>query len=200
MRATNQLLVLDLEKHFDHIGGNGYFRERGIDVYGHAGIQRTPEEFHAEIDEFNRLIPNPGRRTHREAEVFFAGTTLTNPNCAITEDTRMDLGDCEVEILLTPGHTPTNVSVWVPSDRVLFSADCLINGYLPNLDAGTPADWQVWLRSLDRIAALAPRMVMPGHGQVAAWDDVARIIADVRATLEESIATGLSPTARGGKT
>jgi glyoxylase-like metal-dependent hydrolase (beta-lactamase superfamily II) len=196
VRPGNQLLVLNLEKHFDHIGGNCYFHERGIDVHGHAGIARTPGEFQAEIDEFNASIPDPARRAHREAEAFFSGTTLTNPNRSITEDTRMDLGNCEVEILTTPGHTPTNLSVYVPSGRVLFCADTLINGYLPNLDAGTVPDWQVWLSSIDRIAALAPRIVVPGHGHVATGDDVARVIATVRKILEESIATGLSPTAR----
>ncbi|HUA18542.1 MAG TPA: MBL fold metallo-hydrolase [Bryobacteraceae bacterium] len=117
-----------------------------------------------------------------------------DPNCAIAADTRIDLGGCEAEILLTPGHTPTNISVWVPSDRVLFSADCLIAGYLPNLDAGSPDDWRIWLQSLDRIAALAPRIVVPGHGHVATWDEVPRMIASLRALLERAIESGTSPT------
>ena len=86
----------------------------------------------------------------------------------------MDLGDCEIEILLTPGHTPSNISVYVPSDGVLFCGDCLVNGYLPNLDAGSVDDWRIWLNSLDRIAALAPRIVVPGHGPVATGDEVPR--------------------------
>src|SRR5579862_6833039 len=136
-RPENELVVLNLEKHFDHIGGNGYFRERGIDIYGHAGIQRSAAEFREEIDEFNGFIPDPARRARREAEAFFSGTNLTNPNRPIAEDTRMDLEGCEVDILLTPGHTATNISVFVPSGSVLFCADTLINGYLPNLDAGS---------------------------------------------------------------
>jgi glyoxylase-like metal-dependent hydrolase (beta-lactamase superfamily II) len=185
-RPGNQLMVLDLERHFDHIGGNGYFRERGIDVYGHASIQRTPAEFQVEIDEFNSSIPNPARRARREAGVFFVGTQLTNPNRPITDDMRMDLGSCEIEILLTPGHTPSNLSVYVPSDGVLFCADTLINGYLPNLDAGSTADWRIWLKSLDRVAALAPRIVVPGHGPVATGDDVPRVIESVRKVLQQS--------------
>ncbi|MGD0858264.1 MAG: MBL fold metallo-hydrolase [Terracidiphilus sp.] len=61
-RPGNMLRVINTEKHFDHIGGNGYFREMGIDVYGHAGIARTPEEFQAEIAEFNDSIPGLARR------------------------------------------------------------------------------------------------------------------------------------------
>jgi glyoxylase-like metal-dependent hydrolase (beta-lactamase superfamily II) len=193
-RPSNRLLALDTERHFDHIGGNSYFRERGIDVYGHASIQRTGDEFHAEMSEFNGEISNPARRAHHESEIFYHETRLANPNCPIVEDVCMSLGDCDIQILLTPGHTPSNVSVFVPSDGVLFCGDCLVNGYLPNLDAGSVADWQLWLQSLDRVAALAPRMVVPGHGPVASGDGVPRLIESVREVLRQAIATGRSPT------
>ena len=193
-RPSNQLLVLNTERHFDHIGGNGYFRAREIDIFGHAGIQRTEDEFSAEIAEFNRQIPNAVRRANQDTQVFYHGTRLANPNRPIAEDVRMDLGACEIEILLTPGHTPTNISVYVPSDGALFCGDCLINGYLPNLDAGSVADWRVWIQSLDRIAALAPRIVVAGHGPVATGDEAPRVIENVRDVLLRSIESGRSPT------
>jgi glyoxylase-like metal-dependent hydrolase (beta-lactamase superfamily II) len=193
-RPSNRLIVLDTERHFDHMGGNGFFRERGIDVYGHASIHRTNDAFHTEIAEFNAEISNPVRRSRHESEIFYYGTRLANPNCPIAEDTRMDLGGCEVEILLTPGHTPSNISVFVPSDRALFCGDCLVNGYLPNLDAGSPADWTIWLTSLDRLAALAPLIVVPGHGPVAVGEEVPLLIKNVREVLQNAIQAGRSPT------
>jgi glyoxylase-like metal-dependent hydrolase (beta-lactamase superfamily II) len=193
-RPSNRLLALNTDRHFDHIGGNAYFRERGIDVHGHAGIQRTDDEFRAEISEFNGEISNPARRSRRESEVFYHETRLANPNCPIAEDCRMNLGACEIDILLTPGHTPSNISVYVPADRVLFSGDCLVNGYLPNLDAGSVDDWLVWLNSLDRIADLAPSIVVPGHGPVAKGQEVPRLIESVREVLRQSIESGRSPT------
>jgi glyoxylase-like metal-dependent hydrolase (beta-lactamase superfamily II) len=196
-RPGNRVIVIDTEKHFDHIGGNGYFRERGIDVYGHAGIERTDHEFGSEIADFNSQISDPARRGLGEEKAFYAGTTLSNPNRPILEDMTLDLGDCTVEVLLTPGHTPTNLSVYVPQDGVLFCGDCLINQYMPNLDCGTEPDWRQWLVSLDRIARLAPSVVVPGHGPSAIGNDVGRIIDTVRNELEQSIATGLSWTARG---
>lgn len=194
-RPSNRLLVLNTERHFDHIGGNGYFRECGIDIYGHTSIQRTDDEFLAEIEEFNGEISNPARRALRESKVFYHKTRLVNPNCPISEDFRMDLGNCQIEILLTPGHTPSNISVYAPSDGVLFCGDCLVNGYLPNLDGGSAADWLIWLKSLDRIDALAPRIVVAGHGPVAKGEQVPKLIASVREVLEQAIARGQSPTA-----
>jgi glyoxylase-like metal-dependent hydrolase (beta-lactamase superfamily II) len=194
VRPGNQLRVINTEKHFDHIGGNSFFLERGIDVWGHAGIARTAGEFEREIAEYNAAIPNAARRERGEAAAFFYETRLANPNRQIDEDTRFDLGGCKVEILLTPGHTPANLSVWVPDDGVLFTGDCLIREYLPNLDAGTPADWRVWLESLARIEALRPAIVVAGHGPVALGDEVPRVLETVRRVLTESIERGHSPT------
>lgn len=196
-QPSNRLRVLNAERHFDHIGGNSFFRDLNIDLYGHPAVARTEDEFRAEVAEFNAEISNPARRSHHEAAVFYHATRLANPDHPITEDSRMDLGDCEIDILLTPGHTPSNVSVWVPSERVLYSADCLVNGYLPNLDAGKREDWLIWLNSLDRIADLDPRIVVPGHGPVAQGDEVPRLIASVREVLERAIEKGRSPTANG---
>jgi glyoxylase-like metal-dependent hydrolase (beta-lactamase superfamily II) len=193
-RPSNRLRVLDTERHFDHVGGNAYFRERGVDVYGHASIQRTGDEFGAEMSEFNAEISNSARRSRQESNVFYHETRLANPNCPISADLRMDLGGCEVEILLTPGHTPSNLSVYVPSDGVLFCGDCLVNGYLPNLDTGSVGDWRIWLESLDRVAALGARVIVPGHGPVAQGEEVPRLIESVSQVLRQSIEAGRSPT------
>jgi glyoxylase-like metal-dependent hydrolase (beta-lactamase superfamily II) len=83
----------------------------------------------------------------------------------------------------------------VPAEGVLYTGDCLIAEYLPNLDAGTPADWRIWLASIDRLEALEPAIVVMGHGPVARGAQVRTVIDTVRRVLEESIARGHSPTA-----
>ena len=192
-RPSNRMIVVNMERHFDHIGGNSFFRERGIDVFGHCGIGRTEDEFRSERAEFDSQVAAPVRRSRGEGAVFYSGTSLANPNRPVDEDMALDLGDCAAEILLTPGHTPANLSVWVPGDGVVFCGDCLVNGYLPNLDGGT---WRQWLDSLERIAQLTPKAIVPGHGPVASGDGVGRLLETVRRHLEQSIATGLAPTSR----
>jgi glyoxylase-like metal-dependent hydrolase (beta-lactamase superfamily II) len=195
VRPENRLRVLNTEKHFDHIGGNSFFRTHGIDIWGHRGIARTPAEFQAEIAEFNDAIPNPQRRAAGEAASFFYGTQVTNPNRTIEQETQFDLGNCMVEVLFTPGHTATNVSAWVPADGVLYTGDCLIAEYIPNLDAGTPADWKIWLDSIDCLEALKPAIVVMGHGPVARGTEVRTAIDRVRKFLREAIQRGHSSTA-----
>lgn len=191
---ANKIVVLNTECHFDHVGGNSYFRDRGAEIHGHGLIARTPEELEQECEEYNSAIASSSRRRWKEAKVFYRDTSVANPVRPIDADTSFDLGDCRVEVLLTPGHTPTNVSAWVPADGVLFCGDCLANGYIANLDFGSRAHWRQWLKSLDRIEKLQPRVIVPGHGHVAQDRDVPRLIEAVRGELELAIAKGFSRT------
>jgi glyoxylase-like metal-dependent hydrolase (beta-lactamase superfamily II) len=196
-RPGNRLLVIDTEKHFDHVGGNGYFLDRGVEVLGHPGSARTEDEVRAEIAEYAAGIADPVRRTRGEAAVFYSCTRLAAPSRPVSEDTALDLGDLDVRVLLTPGHTPSNLTVHVPAEGVVYSGDCLVNGYLPNLDCGSEGEWRQWLDSLDRIERLGPGVVVPGHGPVARGAEVREMVERVRATLREALRTGASPTGSG---
>jgi glyoxylase-like metal-dependent hydrolase (beta-lactamase superfamily II) len=186
-RPGNCLLAIDTEKHFDHIGGNAYFRDRGIDVLGHRGCARSEEEFRAEVAGFNAAIADPARRARGEAGAFYSGTRLAAPNRFVSEDTLLELGGLEVRVLLTPGHTATNLTVYVPAEGVVYSGDCLVNGYLPNLACGAGPEWRQWLDSLDRLERLAPEIVVPGHGPVARGAEVRETIERNRAVLDEAL-------------
>lgn len=176
----NLVRVLNCEKHLDHIGGNSFFADLGVEIWGHSGIQRTEAEFREQLAEFNAAIPDPARRADHEEAVFFAGTRLALPTRHIERDLMLDLGNCSVEILLTPGHTETNLSVWVPEQRVLFAADCLVNGYRPNTSSASPAEWR---NSLHRLRKLNPIAVVPGHGCVAQGSAVEKLFQSMEAAL-----------------
>jgi glyoxylase-like metal-dependent hydrolase (beta-lactamase superfamily II) len=58
---------------------------------------------------------------------------------------------------------------------VLFTGDLYFSGRIPFV---VGADTRAWLRALDRMVAIAPRMAVPGHGAASA--DVARDLAMTR--------------------
>jgi glyoxylase-like metal-dependent hydrolase (beta-lactamase superfamily II) len=194
VRPTNALLAIVTEQHLDHIGGNAFFRDRDVPVYGHARIARTDAELAADVELYNECVPDPVRRGRREAALVYKGTRILNPDQPIAEDLSLELGGIEIQILMTPGHTPSNLSVYVPSDGVLYSGDCIVTGYLPNLESGNVAAWRDWLDSLERIRALAPATVVPGHGEILDGARLQREIERVNNVLEEALRTGRTPT------
>ena len=93
--------------------------------------------------------------------------------------------------LHTPGHTPGHVSLFRDADRTLLSADALITTKQESMLAvmtqrcelhGPPAyyttDWDLARESVRVLAALAPDLVVAGHGQP--WGG-----SDMRAKLQE---------------
>jgi len=192
LRPENEIIAVVTEPHLDHILGIATLRERGVQVYGHAGVSRRAEDLEAEIGEYAACIADPARRG--EARLPFAGTQVAAPSHPLVAELQLDLGGTVADILFTPGHTPANLSVHVPEDRVLFSGDCVVEGYLPNLEAGDPGQWRIWLGSLDRIAALDPGIVVPGHGMPLQGPAVAAAIDRIRRVLERAIETGRPPT------
>lgn len=197
VRPSNRLIVVNTEPHYDHLGGNCFFRNLGVDVYGHLSIVRNENSLAAAIEDFNACVPNPIRRERREGAFAFAATSIANPNKHLGTGMEWDLGQVAVRIVMTPGHTPANLSILAPQERVLYCGDCMVSDYLPNLEAGTAEDWKAWLHSLNRIEALDPAVVVPGHGRVLRGHEIAKEIQRIRGVLEEAISTGRPPTQGG---
>ncbi len=193
----NIIEAINTERHLDHILGNDFFRERGADIWGHASIVRSPGDLEAQIDEINEGLTNPLRRERREAALLYARSPVANPNRPISEETTFDLGGLTVEILLAPGHTESNLVVFLRDEGVLLTGDTIVAGYTPNLEAGGPEDWENWLRSLDRVEVLAPKVVVPGHGEVLFGEAIGREIGRIRKELRDAIECGEAPTKRG---
>jgi glyoxylase-like metal-dependent hydrolase (beta-lactamase superfamily II) len=194
VRPSNKLFLINTEQHLDHISGNSHFVEHGVEVYGHAGIQRYDSDLKNDIAEYIACIPNDVRRQRLEGEIVFTDTRIINPNKKIISEMKFDLGNVLVEVLLTPGHSPTNLCVFVPSEQVLFCGDCVVSGYLPNLEGSSIENWRQWLLSLDRIATLEANVLVCGHGPVLRGDMVQKEIQRVRSIIERAIIEERAPT------
>lgn len=74
----------------------------------------------------------------------------------------LDLGGRAVALRhLGRGHTDHDLVVHVPDAGVVFAGDLVEQGAPPAFDDAVVADWPTTLTSL---VALAPRVVVPGHG------------------------------------
>lgn len=77
------------------------------------------------------------------------------------------LGDLDLEVIWTPGHSPGHISLYDRARRVLFSGDHILPKITPNvsMNSQTISNPLVdYLNALDEIAKLPVDMVMPGHG------------------------------------
>jgi glyoxylase-like metal-dependent hydrolase (beta-lactamase superfamily II) len=79
------------------------------------------------------------------------------------------VGDLEVHVVATPGHTADSLSFVVPSERAVLTGDTVL-GRGTTVVAHPDGELGAYLSSLDRLHALAERheiaSVWPGHGPV----------------------------------
>ena len=146
-------LVVNTHWHSDHVGGNALLQAQGAAIAAGA----------PEAEAISRRDPG-----------CCAAEYLDQPVAPYTVDVSLDdgqvlrLGDTDWEVVRTPGHTPGHLALWQPEERLLVVGDALsdydvgwVNLALDGLDAATTA-----LASLQRMADLAPRVILPSHGPI----------------------------------
>jgi glyoxylase-like metal-dependent hydrolase (beta-lactamase superfamily II) len=72
------------------------------------------------------------------------------------------MGGLTFRIVYADGaHSPEDVMVYVVEERLLFAGDLLFAGRVPFVGN---ADSKGWLKAMDKMIALKPAVVVPGHG------------------------------------
>jgi len=130
-------------------------------------VERGAQDYKSEYERFPRLFRGsntiPG---------------LTWPTLTFKGEMTLWLGKLEVKLMqLGRGHTKGDTVVWLPRDRVLFSGDLVEYAATPYTGDAYLADWPA---TLDRVAALKPRALVPGRGD--ALTTPARVRAGIAGT------------------
>lgn len=70
-----------------------------------------------------------------------------------------------LEAIATPGHTPDHFSFLLREQGAVFCGDLMMGGMDTALVAPPEGNLQHYLQSLERVRALAPRVIYPAHGE-----------------------------------
>lgn len=104
--------------------------------------------------------------------------TIGGIDQALGDEARLTVDGLQVAAVHTPGHAADHLAYWLPDDRTLIAGD-LVSGFGTVVISPPGGDLLDYLTSLERVRALAPRVMLPGH-----WDP----ITDPAAKLAEYIA------------
>ena len=99
------------------------------------------------------------------APFSFDGIETVPPSTTFTGQLDLRVGERTVSLLeVGPAHTGGDVVVHLPDSGIVFTGDILFHGGHPIVWAGPVANW---ITACDRILALQPTVVVPGHGPLA---------------------------------
>lgn len=139
-------LVVLTHGHWDHIADASQLKEQGFPLAGHAADEP--------------LFADPmGQRDN--VPIVIEPVSLDR---YLDEGDRISVGDCELHILHTPGHTPGSICLWLPELDTLFTGDTLLKGGAGYLDQ-PECDARALAATIERLGEMPEQTrVYPGHG------------------------------------
>jgi len=100
----------------------------------------------------------------------------------LADGDRVRAGDICLEVVATPGHAADHLCFHDPDSAVLYSGDHILGG-MTSVVSPPDGDMTAYMDSLERVRALRPRVIHPGHGPR---------VDDAMALIEEYLAHRLA--------
>lgn len=175
-------VLVNTHSHGDHTFGNQFFADEATIIAHHRAA--------TEMAEFGLVLQGLW------PDVQWGEIRLRLPSATFTDRLALPELGIRVELLhLGPGHTGGDTVVWLPEQRVLFAGDLVFSQATPFVLMGSVTGS---LRLLDRLRALRPLVVVPGHGPLGGpelLDDNADYLQWIRGLSRIGAAERLSPLA-----
>ncbi len=173
--------------HTDHFYGVGALKEAGAVVIAHEWAEEylSKESSWHFYEARKKLLKD-----------HFKDTQMESPHITIQKGFDIHLGRKTIQVRqFCKGHTPGDIMVWIPEERVLFGGDIVFDGRLPFLGSGFSKSW---LECLKKILELDPEYLLPGHGRPMLTKERIRnrvrwtykYIDDLRKTIRKMIEEG----------
>jgi len=85
---------------------------------------------------------------------------------ALADGATLPIGDTSARVVHTPGHAPDHACLWHAETHSLFGGDLAIDGTTVWIPSALGGDLTAYLASIERVMALEPALIFPGHGPI----------------------------------
>ncbi|MDP9233993.1 MAG: MBL fold metallo-hydrolase [Actinomycetota bacterium] len=176
-RDVKRLVVT--HPHVDHYGMAARFvAETGAELVMHASSRGELDAYRDPAGAAERLghllegfgVPEEELRELTAFEDWRAYVSdVVDPATKVEGGESLTCGGRSWEVVHTPGHSASHICLFSQNDGLLISGDHLLPTVTPHIDFaeghGDADALGDYLDSLEKVAALEPSLVLPGHGR-----------------------------------
>jgi len=164
--------LINTEPHGDHFTGNCFFEGT---VIAHEGTREVI--LAASVEEFTERI----KQAAPESLPLIKGFSYRPPTITLSQRLTLYLGEHTFQLINHPGHTPYQVAVYIPEERVVFTSDNIFHKVQAFLHQALPYEW---LDSLKRLQELEADVLVPGHGSLCDRSYIPEMSAFIQAWID----------------
>lgn len=140
--------------HADHYYGLQVFKALGAEIWAHQNAQGVTQGEGAAL------------RLAQRKEVLFPwvddSIKLIDPDRYLEGDTDFAMGGVHFALrYVGPAHSAEDMAMLVQEDGVLYAGDLVFRDRIPFVG---DADTRAWIAALDKLIAIDPKVLVPGHG------------------------------------
>ena len=138
-------LIANTHLHGDHCWANDAFKKlSGAEILMHP----VQKQF--------------GKAAAVQASQFFGVDNAEFSEDRLMDNERLNLGETEIELIPSPGHSPDSICYYIPNEKALICGDVIFNQNTGRVDLpGGSADQLK--ASIDRLSQLDVEYLLPGH-------------------------------------
>jgi len=134
--------------------GSNYWKEQGAIIIAH--IEADKEIKHRGEDIYARTL-----RVQKEKII---GTKIVFPDLTFKEKMPILMGSTNIQLMhIGASHSPDDIQLWLPEQKLLISGDTAFNERMLPIFPHTNV--AAWIETWDKIEALEPELIIPGHGE-----------------------------------
>jgi cyclase len=167
--------VINSHSHADHWLGNAAFSNSGAEIIAsNEALTVMKKDGKGSMEFYSRVTKGT------------IGTTqLVYPTSLLTQGQKRNFGGVDVEFIFSnDGHSPGDVLMWLPKQKIIIGGDVLSSDWMPIIThhGNVPN----LIKTLYTIAKLNPTIVLTGHGKATTVKSILRD-ADLLSTVWKQV-------------
>jgi len=149
--------VLVTHYHADHIYGLQAFKEKGAKIIAHEAARVYLNSDTARL-RLNASREDLAPWINEKTQLIYADEWINGEKV-------LNIGGVEFQIKpVGPSHTPEDLVVYLPKEKVLFAGDLVFRSRIPFVGQ---ADSRQWIIALESLLAFDATVIVPGHGPLS---------------------------------
>jgi glyoxylase-like metal-dependent hydrolase (beta-lactamase superfamily II) len=164
--------LINTEPHGDHFSGNCFFQGT---VVGHEGTRQAI--LASNVEQFKERL----KQMSPASLPFMDGFTFRASTITFSERLTLYVGKHTFQLVHLPGHSPYQVAVYIPEEKVVCTSDNIVYKTQPFLHQALPYEW---LDSLKKYKEFDADFLVPGHGEVCDKSYIPEMSAAIQAWID----------------